>query len=271
MLGGENPAYHNILVMKIHFIITGFGKFRDAPENPTTIIASKLVDYLQEQDIDGDWNSKITVTVLEVSVGAVKEFLNGLEAQLKQQQQHPISSSIVLLHLGVNYKGTGFQLEQCAYNDASFRIPDERGYQPEKVSILPELEWGKTLYTTMNVERLCKKLGSEYKCEVLSKAEAEEKSQSQDGRTQSSLKIIHSTDPGRYVCNYIYCSSLDKFCSDQNDDNANDGNKGERGPHFFSLFLHVPPFKVTPEEEQIEFVSRLVRTIEEEILEEGSL
>ena len=84
-------------------------------------------------------------------------------------------------------------------------------------------------------------------------AATEEKAEAKE--TPNSIRIFPSTDPGRYVCNYTYCYSLNKFCSSE----GGDGNK------FYSLFLHVPPFKLIPEEEQLKFVVDLMQLIEEQV------
>lgn len=51
-----------------------------------------------------------------------------------------------------------------------------------------------------------------------------------------------STDPGRYLCNYIYFSSLSKLSGD----------------HFTSLFVHFPPSNVKSTQENLKFVNDLI-------------
>ncbi len=38
--------------------------------------------------------------------------------------------TLLQLHLGVDARALGFKLEQQAVNDATFRVPDQRGWQP---------------------------------------------------------------------------------------------------------------------------------------------
>lgn len=38
--------------------------------------------------------------------------------------------TLLQLHLGVDARARGFKLEQLAVNDATFRVPDQRGWQP---------------------------------------------------------------------------------------------------------------------------------------------
>jgi len=57
-----------------------------------------------------------------------------------------------------------FQLEQCAYNDATFWVPDEQGYRPNCQCILESSnenephELGKCFNTTLDVQNLCQEL-----------------------------------------------------------------------------------------------------------------
>lgn len=47
---------------------------------------------------------------------------------------------VVLLHLGVAYDRVFFGIERFAYNNATFRCPDERGYQPKERRIIVDNE-----------------------------------------------------------------------------------------------------------------------------------
>ena len=44
----------------------------------------------------------------------------------------------VYLHLGVAANNTKFKIETTAWNEASFRVPDERGWEPASQPIYPE-------------------------------------------------------------------------------------------------------------------------------------
>ncbi len=173
------------------------------------------------------------------------------------------SATTILLHLGVDSNSTQFKLEQCAYNDATFRVPDERGYQPhcECIALVDNNEnscsgmeasssdshrhpsWGKCLQTTIDLQSLCDLLRA---------------------RTHENVTI--STDPGRFVCNYTYYLSLD-LCHSLNDENKNQQEKEEGGcannheMTYRALFLHVPPFEVIPEDRQIKFIQQVMEAI----------
>ena len=259
-------------------MVTGFGPFQDAPENPTTILAGQLEDYLkQHETLTNPETTTLSTMVLEVSVEAVKEALNELwEKQPSWPNNHnkDTHNIVILLHLGVNYKGVGFQLEQCAYNDATFRIPDQRGYQPQQEIILPNVQWGKALNTNLNLESIGEHLKQIYQCEILTKQQAEETTSvaNNPNNNNKEIKIIHSTDPGRYVCNYTYCYSLDKFGSSTTGTAANieeEDNTNHQETKCYSLFLHVPPFEVTPEAQQMKFLAELIRLIELEMVSDN--
>jgi len=153
---------------------------------------------------------------------------------------------IVLLHLGVNYRGKHFQLEQCAFNDATFRVPDERGYQPHRECILESnsnstalsREWGKCFNTTLDLLNLCHEL---QKCNEV---------------------VCISNDPGRFVCNYTYCLSLD-LCNSTNKCH-HDGKEEDEIMHH-ALFIHVPSFDVVSESRQLDFILKVMEKIEEQI------
>ena len=225
-----------------YFIITGFGKFAGVPNNPTSI----LIQRLQEQQ-DNNQNKHMYEThILETSAEYVREKISDIYKELK----HSSSKSkdiIIILHLGVNYRGKVFHLEQCAYNDATFRVADERGYRPNKEVVLQYTnncntstsnhEWGKCLSTTLDVQSLCSDLQKEDNAE----------------------EVVVSTDPGRFVCNYTYCFSLDQ-CSSTNE--CSGGEKKQQN----ALFIHVPPFKVIPEERQLYFIHKVMNIIEKQVL-----
>lgn len=195
----------------VAFIVTGFGPFGNAQENPTTVICNRLMDYLEDTTTLA---SRTTTRVIETSAQAARAELDAIEL--------PDSTTTVLLHLGVNYKGRHFQLEQCAYNDATFHIPDEQGYQPRNVCIVDHIPLNVCLKTLLNIKDLCANVSN----------------------------VVVSRDPGRFVCNYTYFYSL---------------NKTQALDRVHSLFLHVPPFSVIPEEAQMNVVVKLMQCIDRQL------
>lgn len=231
---------------EILFVLTGFGPFRGVQENPTTAIADKIMDHLQTTGRETLAASMMKPVVLEVSAKAVRDHIDQLFHELDRQDENELSSSsdndttgrtgasprtIVLIHMGVNYKGKAFQLERIAYNEASFRVPDEQGYQPMKEQINPDRPFGDALETCLDVRRIRESL--------------------QDDR------FVLSGDAGRFVCNYTYFCSMDTFhCCRPKADATKDR---------YSLFFHVPPLTVFSLEEQLEGTARLLEAIHEHL------
>jgi pyroglutamyl-peptidase len=61
-----------------------------------------------------------------------------------------------------------------------------------------------------------------------------------------------STDPGRFVCNYLY------YCSLQQQQQQQQRQQQQAVSNGTSLFVHVPSFDVISEEEQRQFVQDLL-------------
>lgn len=89
-----------------------------------------------------------------------------------------------MIHLGVNGFLSQMAMEMYGYNCADFGIPDERGWIACQEKISLECDLNHPICTTLDTERLL---------EVLQK---------------NKVLIDASTDPGRYICNYVYYHSL---------------------------------------------------------------
>jgi pyroglutamyl-peptidase len=159
----------------VSFVVTGFGPFQNSKDNPTTVISKKVKEYVKNSDLDLQISSTL---VIETSAEAAQHETDQLKEQFLSEE-----GITVMLHLGVNFKGKHFQLEQCAYNEAHFRIPDEKGYQPRNKKVIDGCD--PTLTTRLDVEKLQQEIGLE--------------------------SVVVSTDPGRFVCNYTYYCSLFKL------------------------------------------------------------
>ena len=262
----------------VSFIVTGFGPFAGVPDNPTSSLIRRLradgagAEPLADADDGGETSGHVRVDagarairethIIETSAEDVRRRLDEIYASSNAAVGSGSAAPVVAvaLHLGVNYRGTKFQLEKCAYNDATFRVPDERGYQPRRECIIESEadcgrvtnassshEWGKCFETELDVHKLC---------EELKKTEE---------------RVTVSRDPGRFVCNYVYCLSLDK-CRSANVANttvddingaegAREGEKKAKKAGHYSLFLHVPPFNVIAEDEQYAFLLMVLEAI----------
>lgn len=132
------------------------------------------------------------------------------------------SEQVVWLHLGVNSGAIKFAIEQQAINEATFRCPDELGWQPQQLPIvLSDGGTTRTRETCCSVEAILQFLKEE------------------------GYDVTMSNDAGRYVCNYVYYHSL-RFAE----------QKGHK-----SLFVHVPLFSKIGEETQMQFVAALLEAI----------
>lgn len=144
---------------------------------------------------------------------------------------------IVLVHCGVDGGSKTFKLETRGYNEATFRVPDEQGYCPTKVPIdesSPDISHVRE--TTLPISEVLDRLhemgwGDDF--------------------------VQESTSAGRFVCNYVYYTSLG-LCEKASAEAAFQKNYGASvapGQHRrHCLFLHVPPFSEIPKDQQLEFV-----------------
>lgn len=201
----------------IYFIVTGFGPFQGVKDNPTSIIAALLVDYL-EQHTDWATPEMVDTRIIETSAEAAREETDSLLRDLKDKER-----KAVLLHLGVDCNRDNFYLEQCAYNEANFRIPDERGFQPSDKSVSEGC--ASILRTPLDLEAV-------------------------RGTVNDKEMVQISTDPGRFVCNYTYFCSLQKF---------------QENDRVFPLFLHVPSFSKVSQEKQLKIIACIMTAIRHEI------
>jgi len=170
---------------------------------------------------------------------------------------------IIILHFGVSPKRQPvpmFKLEQHAYNEANFRIPDQNGFQPSKQPIESSLPLSHRYTTDLNMKQL------------------------KDLLVAKGFKVSLSNDAGRFVCNYIYYQSLShvvKFQEEQHiqmtkrirsaEKNKNSSIDCSQSPlskeikdvEVHVLFVHVPSFDDIPQDTQIDFTMELLKSIEE--------
>lgn len=184
--------------------MTGFKAFGDVEANPT----QKIIEHFTMAD-----DPRIAqLQVLDVSLAAVDTFFESL-AVMDKQSKH------LVIHLGVHQAAQQFQIEHFAYNTKDFRIPDNDGKQPENEIIDATLVLGAPCETHFPTHAIIDALKSE------------------------GLAVNFSDDPGRYVCNYTYFKSMQRFstCS-----------------HVDTVFVHAPPEEACSIEQQIHFVNRLI-------------
>ena len=217
------------------FIVTGFGPFGGVPTNPTKVLVEKLQQYWTTLN-DGRGDPRLSNSVLKfIQIETSAEDVRAVIHRLKEENKHPggnlrgtssssSTSRIVLLHLGIDVGADGFKLERCAWNDATFRIPDEQGFRPQKEKIVKDQDFEQCTTTSLDLEKLSAVMKESY----------------------PKIKTSISTDAGRFVCNYVYCTSLDAFQQDKD---------------VTSLFLHVPSFGLVNESDQLAYVTDVIRNI----------
>ncbi|KAJ9180368.1 hypothetical protein P3X46_008626 [Hevea brasiliensis] len=215
-MGSEGPP-----AVTIH--VTGFKKFHGVSENPTETIVSNLEEYMKKKGLPkgvilGSFN------VLETAgQGALIPLYQTFQSAVNtKNSESSTSQRIIWLHFGVNSGATRFAIEHQAVNEATFRCPDEMGWKPQKVPIIPS-DGGisRVRETTLPVEEITKALAKE------------------------GYEVVTSDDAGRFVCNYVYYHSL-RF-AEQN------GTQ--------SLFVHVPLFLTIDEETQMQFAASLLEVL----------
>jgi len=215
-MGSEGPQ-----AVTIH--VTGFKKFHGVSENPTETIISNLKDYVNKKGLPkgvvlGSCNILDTA-----GQGALIPLYQTLQSAVNNKDSDSSSyGRVIWLHFGVNSGATRFAIEQQAVNEATFRCPDELGWKPQKVPIIPaDGGISRTRESSLPIEEITKALA------------------------KMGYEVMTSDDAGRFVCNYVYYHSL-RF-AEQN------GIK--------SLFVHVPLFLTIDEETQMQFAASLLEVL----------
>ncbi|KAL1312916.1 hypothetical protein HN51_039489 [Arachis hypogaea] len=221
-MGSEGPPSAKITT--IH--VTGFKKFHGVSDNPTETIVNNLTEYMNKKTLP----KCLTIgscTILETAgEGALVPLYQTLQSALivpqDSQSESSNSNRIIWLHFGVNSGATRFAIEKQAFNEANFRCPDEMGWKPQRVPIVPsDGEISQTRQTSLPVVEITEALA------------------------QKEYDVMVSDDAGRFVCNYVYYHSL-RFAE----------QKGIK-----SLFVHVPLFSTINEEIQMQFASSLLEVL----------
>jgi pyroglutamyl-peptidase len=203
-------------------VLTGFGVFSGVSANPTEAIINSLKDWC----LDGCDVSKIT---LVCSVKYLDQFLDDLD---RNNISGNFSDDILLVHLGVDSGSTSMKLETTAYNNMTFRVPDQSGFTPELVRIKDIAAFDSPLESSLNIPALCEQLKND----------------------QWNVEV--SSDPGRYLCNYIYYKSLQLSTTRQ---------ESSRNGNCQSIFIHVPGLDVIPLEKQVAFVKSAIEIMVEKM------
>lgn len=214
-MGSEGPA------VTIH--VTGFKKFYGVSENPTETIVSNLKDYMKKKGLPKGMILGSCSILDTAGQGAVVPLYKTLQSAVSTKDSgSSYLGGVIWLHFGVNSGATRFAIENQAINDATFRCPDEMGWKPQKVPIVPtDGGISRVRQTTLPVEDITKALA------------------------KMGYEVTTSEDAGRFICNYVYYHSL--WFAERN------GIK--------SLFVHVPLFSAIDEMTQMQFAASLLEVL----------
>ncbi|KAI5081818.1 hypothetical protein GOP47_0001561 [Adiantum capillus-veneris] len=135
-MGSEGPAPGCV----IH--VTGFKKFHGVDENPTEVLALSLETYIEKRGLPQ--GTKLgSVNVLETAGdGALATLRNLLDSSISFKHKESLNADpcdqVIWVHMGVNSGANKFAIERKAVNEATFRCPDEMGWQPQRLPIVSE-------------------------------------------------------------------------------------------------------------------------------------
>ena len=107
------------------FYVTGFGKFGNILENPSSIVVRDLPNILSQQSSEGRPFHLKHSEIVTVSIEDCDEALERIYANMhgcKSNAEHH-----VVINCGVADGRPGFDLENIGKNLKDFCIPDERG------------------------------------------------------------------------------------------------------------------------------------------------
>lgn len=197
------PAPHK----NIEISITAFGPFHGVPDNPSSHLIRALPAHYAKHGRPGA--KLLPGVIVETSAVGALQALQSLPAF----SMHAPHVTHILVHFGVHGSATAFHIEQMAHNEANFRVDDERKWSPNRQAIVPNAP--KQLLSPLPTPEIAHTLAKHFPTNL-------------------------STDPGRFVCNWLYYSSLHLAQA-----------RNAHGANILPLFVHIPPFAVMPLEKQI--------------------
>ena len=216
---------------KVKLHLTGFGKFQGVADNPTTHLIPALV---RELGTRAELNIEIShADVMETSMVGVREILDSYERTVAADAD---SALHIWLHFGVHGGARSVFLEQTAVNDATFRVPDERGESPSKEPIELAEPWSCHRHCALPLHAIAGTLEA------------------------AGHPVQLSSDAGRFLCNFAYYKSL----SATERLNARTSEHAPTPPpQHFSLFVHIPPFSELPLDRLVACSAAIVAEVSE--------
>lgn len=254
-------------VVEVH--LTGFGSFHGVSDNPSQILAEYYKQHLDEHGLTSS-------TVLQVSTEEAKRYLEQMKQYILNKYNAPRQTpkKIIFLHLGVSASSKRYEIETRAKNEASFRAPDERKYQPMNETIDGQEPLQSWRYTLLPIELITERVNQTLSTQELhfplqrfsslSVIEAtknplpfgngeQQEEVFEEESLSDGLFLYQSQDAGLFLCNYLYYASL-KVVEELNRDSG--GNFTIN-----SIFVHIPSHKTIPINQQRVFMDTLLKTI----------
>ncbi|XP_050550633.1 pyroglutamyl-peptidase 1 isoform X2 [Spodoptera frugiperda] len=196
-------------------LITGFGPYLNHPVNASW----EAVKIMNKEAIEKKHNVELVQIELPVTYENVDEFVPAL------WETH---TPKLMIHVGVSGKGQCLQLESQAHRKG-YKKKDYLDKLPANWSCLAD--GAIRLHTKLDVERICKEFNG-------------------DNTPEERFRAEVSLDAGRYLCEYIYYTSLSI-------DNSR------------TLFVHVPVMDIYSPEETASGLERILDLCLAQINERG--
>lgn len=174
----------NSVMEKQTVLVTGFGPFAMHQVNASWV----AVQELEKMGLGEDLDVSLVTREIPVEYSTVKEKIPKLWQDISPQ---------LVVHVGVSGIAKELTLEQAAHNNG-YDKPDVRGLLPSNQCCIDGA-----------LPCLCSDIDMNQICEIINKS-------------QCGVHSIVSHDPGRYLCDFIYFTSLNV-------------NKTR------TAFIHVPP------------------------------
>lgn len=196
-------------------LVTGFGPYINHPVNASW----EAVKIMNKEEIEKKHNVELVLIELPVTYENVDEFVPAL------WETH---TPKLMIHVGVSSKGECLQLESQAHRKG-YQKKDYFDKIPANCACLAE--GAIRLHTKLNVEQICKEFNG-------------------DNPPHERYRAEVSMDAGRYLCEYIYYTSLSI-------DNTR------------TLFVHVPVMEVYSSEETARGLERIISLCLAQLHEKG--
>ena len=176
---------------KTTMYVTGFGPFMGVEQNPTSTLCETLKRYIRDgvapdvdkkilQEFDESGIELKGLKVLEVAAESCRSEVPGIVEFLKGYKDK--NQEAVIIHLGVASGRQSIGLECRAVNEATFRVPDQKGYQCCGEAVVANS--APVMFCSLDLPRILSEMHDRgVTCEM-------------------------STDAGRFLCNYVFFQSL---------------------------------------------------------------